>query len=122
MDIAQLLSQPVSSGLDAVEAARESQRRQAAGAVGKNEELKAVAQQFEGIFIQQILKQMQETIQESSFDPEDSSNDQVHSLYCTFLTDAVSERGGLGLWETIYEQMSRMQATDDGGQTVDASV
>lgn len=121
MDIAQLLLQP-NQGLENVEAARELQLRQAARPGGKDEELKAAAKQFESIFVHQILKQMQETVEESSFDPEDSSNEQVHGLYCTFLADAVSEQGGLGLWEKIYEQLKQTQASDAGGENVNARV
>ena len=80
------------------------------------EQLKTVAKGFESIFINQILKQMQETIKNSSFDPDDSSNEQVHSLYCTFLADSVSQSGGFGLWEKIYEQMADAAGLDSGSQ------
>ncbi|MCD6175886.1 MAG: rod-binding protein [Planctomycetes bacterium] len=88
------------------------------GAVAVAEQLKTVAKGFESIFINQILKQMQETIKNSSFDPDDSSNEQVHSLYCTFLADSVSQNGGFGLWEKIYEQMADAAGLNSGQQTV----
>ncbi len=84
---------------------------------GAAEQLKMVAKGFESIFINQILKQMQETIKNASFDPDDSSNEQVHSLYCTFLADSVSQSGGFGLWEKIYEQMADAAGLDSGSQT-----
>ena len=87
------------------------------GTVAAAEQLKTVAKGFESIFINQILKQMQETIKNSSFDPDDSSNEQVHSLYCTFLADSVSQNGGFGLWEKIYEQMADAAGLDSGSQT-----
>ncbi len=87
------------------------------GAVVAAEQLKTVAKGFESIFINQILKQMQETIKNSSFDPDDSSNEQVHSLYCTFLADSVSQNGGFGLWEKIYEQMADAAGLNSGPQT-----
>ena len=83
---------------------------------GAAEQLKTVAKGFESIFINQILKQMQETIKNSSFDPDDSSNEQVHSLYCTFLADSVSQNGGFGLWEKIYEQMADAAGLNSGSQ------
>ena len=90
-----------------------------AGAVANElEQLKTVAKGFESIFVKQILKQMQETIKEASFDPDDSSNEQVHSLYCTFLADSVSQNGGFGLWENIYEQMADAAGLNTGTQTV----
>ncbi|MHC5100343.1 MAG: hypothetical protein ACYSOG_00730 [Planctomycetota bacterium] len=57
-------------------------------------------------------------IKNASFDPDDSSNEQVHSLYCTFLADSVSQSGGFGLWETIYEQMADTAGLNSGSQAV----
>jgi Rod binding domain-containing protein len=88
------------------------------GAAAGAEQLKTVAKGFESIFINQILKQMQETIKNASFDPDDSSNEQVHGLYCTFLADSVSQNGGFGLWKKIYEQMADAAGLDSGSQTV----
>ncbi|MHC5118894.1 MAG: rod-binding protein [Planctomycetota bacterium] len=87
------------------------------GATTGAEQFKTVAKGFESIFINQILKQMQETIKNASFDPDDSSNEQVHDLYCTFLADSVSQNGGFGLWEKIYEQMADAAGLDSGSQT-----
>ena len=86
------------------------------GVAAEAEQLKEVAKGFESIFINQILKQMQETIKNASFDPDDSSNEQVHGLYCTFLSDSVSQSGGFGLWETIYEQMADAAGLNSGPQ------
>ena len=88
------------------------------GVMAGAEQLKTVAKGFESIFINQILKQMQETIKNASFDPDDSSNEQVHGLYCTFLADSVSQSGGFGLWEKIYEQMADAAGLNSGSQAV----
>jgi Rod binding domain-containing protein len=122
MDISQMLTSGAGQGLDALQISRETTLRDAVQPGGRDEQLKAVAKQFEAVFVNQILKQMQETIQESSFDPEDSSNQQVHGMYCTFLADAVSERGGFGLWETIYEQLSQQRSAGGSAETLDATV
>lgn len=123
MDISQMLSPSGSGqGYEGLQVSREAQLRQAVQSCDKDEQLKAAARQFEAVFVNQILKQMQETIQESSFDPEDSSNQQVHGMYCTFMADAVSERGGFGLWETIYEQLSDNPPGGGGAETLDATV
>ena len=76
--------------------------------VSQHDELKTAAKKFEAVFVRQILKQMQETIENTSFDPEDSANQQVHGMYCTYLGDMIAQQGGFGLWEKIYEQMVRM--------------
>jgi Rod binding domain-containing protein len=123
MELLQLpgLSEP-GEGFEALQIARGGQSRDAVRSCDKDEQLKAAAKQFEAVFVNQILKQMQETIQESSFDPEDSSNHQVHGMYCTFLADAVSERGGFGLWETIYEQLGGMQNAGGSSERLNATV
>lgn len=120
MDIAQIL-QPADGQFDTVKAAGRQKAVQSAQAADKDARLQDAAKQFEAVFIQQMLKQMQETMQESSLDPEDSSGEQIHGMYCTFLADAAAQEGGFGLWEKIYEQMSRITA-DGGNQTVDASI
>ena len=73
------------------------------------EQLENVAKKFEGIFVQQVMKQMQETIENASFDPEDNAGKQVHGMYCTFMADAVSEQGGFGMWKQIYHQLVQMK-------------
>jgi Rod binding domain-containing protein len=116
MKIDPLLTSPTfMNGLEPMD----SPRFEAKGSdtVAVAEQLKTVAKGFESIFINQILKQMQETIKNSSFDPDDSSNEQVHSLYCTFLADSVSQNGGFGLWEKIYEQMADAAGLDSRSQT-----
>ena len=69
-----------------------------------------VAKNFEAIVIGQILETMKQTIPES--DIEDSTSNQVHSMYWSFLGDALSEQGGFGLWEQIYESMPKDQPVE----------
>jgi Rod binding domain-containing protein len=105
MKIDPLLSNPdFMNGLESMDASLSVAKSN--GLADEAQKLKTVAKGFESIFINQILKQMQETIKNASFDPDDSSNEQVHSMYCTFLADSVSQNGGFGLWEKIYEQMA----------------
>jgi flagellar protein FlgJ len=87
---------------------RAASLRDAAAAQANPDALRSVAQKFEGIFVHQILKQMQETVENASFDPEDNAGKQVHSMYCSFMADAVSQQGGLGMCEQIHEQLVRM--------------
>lgn len=83
--------------------------------------LQQAARQFEGLFIRQILKQMQEAT--SQLEPEDeekdSSAEHIQSMFWTFLGDAVTEQGGFGLWKSIYQQVasaaeSEQKAEADG--------
>ena len=113
MDVNQImLSQPVTSldmqKLDRVVASLEQAEFDPA-----DEQRKEVARNFEGILIHQLLDQMKDTIPES--DLEDSSSKQVKSMYWSFLSDAVADRGGFGLWEKIYEQMRQTEGLDVAG-------
>ena len=69
----------------------------------EDEKRKEVARNFEGIFLHQILNKMKDTIPES--DLEDSSSKQIKGMYWSFMSDALAEQGGFGLWEKIYETM-----------------
>ncbi|HEG43145.1 MAG TPA: hypothetical protein ENH94_03755 [Phycisphaerales bacterium] len=69
----------------------------------EDEKRKEVARNFEGVFLHQILEKMKDTIPES--DLEDSSSKQIKSMYWSFMSDALADQGGFGLWEKIYEQM-----------------
>lgn len=71
----------------------------------EDERLRKVARDFEGLFVRQILERMKDTIPES--EDEDSSTEQVKGMYWSFLSDAVAEMGGFGLWEQIYESMPK---------------
>ena len=75
-----------------------------------DEHRKKVARDFEGIFIHQLMDKMKETIPES--DLEDSSSKEIKSMYWSFLADAVTAKGGLGLWENIYATMRQSAGLD----------
>lgn len=79
-----------------------------------DEKRKKVARDFEGVFLHQILDKMKDTIPES--DLEDSSSKQIKSMYWSFMSDALADQGGFGLWEKIYEQMpgAKTQSTGNG--------
>lgn len=82
--------------------------------------LEDAAKRFEGLFVQQILKQMKETAEQ--LEPEDdedaadkASGEHIKSMFWTFLGDVVTEQGGFGLWEKIYDQMA---SQTESGKTV----
>ena len=86
------------------------------------EQLRSTAQQFETIFLHQILKQMKESVDYGSFDEEDKSGEQIQSLYWSFMADNIGSQGGLGFWKTIYNDLATAQGIDprqfpaEGGQ------
>lgn len=70
----------------------------------EDEKKKKVAKDFESIFIHQLMETMKATIPEE--ESEDAAAGQVKSMYWSFMSQAVSDQGGLGLWKDIYNSMS----------------
>lgn len=109
MDIAQmLLQQPLDGTVEPLEKIRAQSAQTVNRRSPELEKLEATAKQFEAVFINEIMKQMQETIKNSSLDPEDGAGQQIHSMFCSYMADAAAQRGGFGLWEQIYEKMVQM--------------
>lgn len=86
------------------------------GVDGKKEpdQLEKIAKDFEGLFVHQILKQMKDTVAElEPEDEEDSSGEQIKSMYWTFMADAITKQGGFGFWKQIYQQMEQSQPVEN---------
>ena len=81
-----------------------------------DEKKKKVAQDFESIFIHQLMETMKATIPEE--ESEDCAAGQVKSMYWSFMSQAISDQGGLGLWKDIYKSM---QDNADTSQVQQAS-
>ncbi len=78
-----------------------------------SEDRKQVARDFESILIHQLLDTMKNTIPKS--DLEDSSSEQIKSMYWSFMSQAVSDQGGMGLWKSIYESMPGSESGSGSG-------
>jgi Rod binding domain-containing protein len=119
MNIGDLLSSEPVMGMD-VESL--SKRAHQVGQVEidfEEEKKKKVARDFESIFIHQILDKMKDTIPKS--DLEDSSSEQIKSMYWSFMAQAVADKGGFGLWEKIYEDMPKNIGEQINQQNLDVS-
>ena len=77
---------------------------------------KKVAKDFESILIHQMLNVMKSSIPES--EDIDPSSKQIKSMYWSYMADALSEQGGFGLWEQIYQDMSDSSGVSDMGAEV----
>jgi Rod binding domain-containing protein len=76
----------------------------------KQKELMKAAQDFEGIFVQQVLEAMDKTIDrdESGFLSGGSAEDYFRSMLNEEISKTISHGNkGFGLAETVYRQMSR---------------
>lgn len=88
------------------------------------ERLKDVAKKFEGVFLQQLVKQMKQASAELEDESEDASSEQIKSMYWNFWADAMMEQGGFGMWKQIYKQLSELtgQAPAAAAHRLDESV
>ncbi len=71
-----------------------------------------VARDFESILLTKLVQAMSETIPDSGlFD--DGITKQVKDMFWSFLAQDVGERGGMGMWPEIYQQIKGMTPDDD---------
>lgn len=71
------------------------------------EELKKVCKDFEGIFLNMMLKQMRATVQRSDLTQSDMGRDVFEGMLDEKLMDEASKGKGVGLADTLYRQLSR---------------
>lgn len=110
MDIGKLLLDRPAMTMDTEMPGKLPSRIEEGGFDFEDEQRKKVARDFEGIFIHQLMDKMKETIPES--DMEDSSSKEIKNMYWSFLADAVTAKGGFGLWENIYATMRQSAGLD----------
>tara|TARA_B100000953_G_scaffold53517_1_gene41492 strand:- start:553 stop:951 length:399 start_codon:yes stop_codon:yes gene_type:complete len=73
-----------------------------------NEQLKSVSQEFESIFIQQLLKSMRTTVQKSGLFDSHATR-MFESLHDEEMAKLMSEQKGIGLAKIIYEDLVRLE-------------
>ena len=79
-----------------------------AGRSKTNEQLKSVSQEFESIFVQQLLKSMRSTVQKSGLF--DSHATRIfESLHDEEMAKLMSDQKGIGLAKIIYEDLVRLE-------------
>lgn len=83
------------------------QKEAESGGYKDDKELRALANQFEAIFVNQLMKSMRETLPKegmlSSF-----SGDMYESMFDQEVAGQVSKGKGMGLADVLYTQLSRM--------------
>ena len=89
----------------------ESQARQAArpASTQRDPKLWKVSRQFEAIFVQQMLDEMQKSVPHSGFMPNGFA-EQVHtSMFDQAVAGSISKNADLGIASAIYRQLDRIQ-------------
>ena len=71
-------------------------------------QLKALSQQFESIFVHQLLKSMRSTVQKTGLFDSHATN-MYESLYDEEIAKLMTEQKGIGLAEIIYRDLARLE-------------
>lgn len=69
------------------------------------QQLKGAAQQFEAVFIQQMFKEMRNTIPDEGLIPRSSADDMYTQMQDAEAAKIMAERGGIGLAEMMLQQL-----------------
>ncbi len=80
---------------------------QAQGVDRSDEQKKQIARDFESVLLTKLFDQVQESIGRWDLE-EDGAAPQVQGLFWFYLAQDVAEKGGLGLWKEIYQQLPMM--------------
>ena len=93
---------------------------QASAGPGQNEELKKVSQEFEAIFIAQLLKVMRETIEESGLTEGGFGKSIYTELFDQEVALSMARRGALGISDLLYRNLldQNSQSTTGAGSPV----
>lgn len=82
-------------------------RLQAAMDRKDEKELKKVCQEFEGIFLNMMYRQMKASVPKEELIPEEAGKDIFESMLDDKLMEEASKNSRLGLADTLYKQLSR---------------
>lgn len=79
----------------------------AQGVDRSDEQKKQIAKDFESVLLTKLFDQVQESIGRCDLE-EDGAAPQVQGLFWFYLAQDVADKGGLGLWKEIYQQLPMM--------------
>ena len=77
---------------------------QSQGVDRSDEQKKQIAKDFESVLLTKLFDQVQESIGRWDLE-EDGTSSQVQGLFWFCLARDVADKGGLGLWKEIYQQL-----------------
>ena len=97
--------------------------KQCAAGIGsiEDERKKKIAKDFEGVLLNKVMDEMQNSVPESGLF-EDETSKQMQSLFSMYLSQDVAAKGGFGLWKQIYAQMNEMPGQGAPANTMDTKL
>lgn len=78
-----------------------------------------VSQQFEAIFLQQMLDAMHKTVPHSGFMPNDFAEKVHESMFDQAVANAISQNSNLGIASAIYRQLAHVDQIQANSRTAD---
>jgi len=103
-------------GIDGISSLLPKAAAEAAGAIAESADIrnrllrtrqaKEVAKGFEAVLLQKVLEGMERTIPKSGLF-NDSTGEQIRGMFWQFMADEMADKGGVGLWKQIYEDIKR---------------
>ncbi len=69
------------------------------------QQLKGAAAQFEAVFIQQMFKEMRNTVPDEGLIPRNSADDMYTQMQDAEAAKIMAERGGIGLAEMMLQEL-----------------
>lgn len=69
------------------------------------EKLKRVSEQFEAVFVRQILKEMRDSVLKSTLFGDGMAGQTFQEMYDDHLAESITKAGGLGLGKVLYESL-----------------
>jgi Rod binding domain-containing protein len=76
---------------------------------GTDQKKQQIAKDFESILLTRLFAQVQQTM--GCLDPEEEGTSrQVQGMFWMYLARDAADKGGIGLWKEIYQQLQQMDA------------
>ncbi len=85
--------------------------------INKNE-LQKVCQDFESIFIHQMIKAMRKTVPKTGFFGKASGEELFESFFDTELSKVISKKGGFGIGRMLYESFIKRIENHNGSDAL----
>lgn len=90
-----------------------------ASAPQNDEKQKQIGRDFESVLLTKLFEQVQNSIEDSGFDDQDSGSQQVRGMFWLYLAQDVADKGGFGLWKDVYRYIKQMQGPVDPAGSID---
>jgi len=84
-----------------------------------DEKEKQIGKDFESVLLTKLFEQVQNSIEDSGFDDQDSGSQQVRGMFWLYLAQDVADKGGFGLWKDVYRYIKQMQGPVDPAGSID---